>query len=93
MLQRPDSCNGQCVDTNSDTSNCGSCGNACASGQTMRVRLLPGRRRGGGGGGCSNGQTSCNGRCVDTNSDTSNCGSCGNACASRQMCLLGMCLP
>lgn len=33
----------------------------------------------------------CNGTCVDVNSDFQNCGSCGNACPSDQVCSHGSC--
>ncbi len=54
---------------------------------------------GGGGGGdagagsCDGGATvqACNGICIDTNEDESNCGACGNACAPGQQCSAGMC--
>ncbi|MFT4040580.1 MAG: hypothetical protein QM692_20540 [Thermomicrobiales bacterium] len=37
------------------------------------------------------GNTICNGACVDTNSDVSNCGSCFTFCASGQICAAGVC--
>ena len=37
------------------------------------------------------GLTSCSGTCVETQSDASNCGSCGHACASGQVCSRGNC--
>lgn len=43
-----------------------------------------------GGGGCPTGQTSCFGMCVNTQTDASNCGSCGNNC-SGGVCLTGSC--
>ena len=42
---------------------------------------------------CPSGQTSCNGTCVDTNSDSQNCGSCGNACTQGESCVNGSCSP
>jgi hypothetical protein len=42
---------------------------------------------------CPSGQTNCNGNCVDTSSDSQNCGSCGNACAQGESCVSGSCSP
>jgi len=42
---------------------------------------------------CPSGQTNCNGNCVDTSSDSQNCGSCGNACAQGKSCVSGSCSP
>jgi hypothetical protein len=60
-------------DTNNDSSHCGAGCAACATGTY-----------------CSQGQCvcgpapyeDCSGSCVNTNSDTHNCGGCGNACAT-----------
>jgi hypothetical protein len=35
--------------------------------------------------------TNCNGVCVDTSVDTKNCGACGKACSSGQICSKGVC--
>jgi hypothetical protein len=40
---------------------------------------------------CTSMQTACGAKCVDTSSDTNNCGSCGNACTSGQACIQGSC--
>lgn len=40
---------------------------------------------------CDGGKTLCGGRCVDTSSDSSNCGFCGNACSGAQTCQSGTC--
>jgi len=70
------SCDGlTCVNTNSNSKNCGRCGNDCTSQGKI----------------CNNGQCSsscsspnqiCSGSCVNTNADP-NCGSCGNNCAAQ----------
>src|SRR5262245_44992354 len=55
-----------------------------------------GQGRGGGGGGskgCPSGQTKCKGKCVNLQSDSQNCGSCGHGCASGQVCCSGTCTP
>lgn len=78
-------CNGTCVDTQTDNANCGSCGNACTSGETCQAGVCTG------GPGCGSGQTECNGVCTDTQTDPANCGSCANACAPGQSCTGGAC--
>ncbi|MFN8627076.1 MAG: hypothetical protein U0587_13980 [Candidatus Binatia bacterium] len=40
---------------------------------------------------CSGGETLCNGICVDTPADPSNCGACGNECAPGTTCQSGRC--
>lgn len=42
---------------------------------------------------CSSGLTDCNGACVDTNTDGSNCGSCGSQCGYLEACVAGTCQP
>jgi hypothetical protein len=41
---------------------------------------------------CSSGQTSCDGSCVDTQSNSQHCGTCGNACNASEPCSEGTCL-
>jgi hypothetical protein len=41
---------------------------------------------------CSSGQTSCDGSCIDTQSDSQHCGACGNACNEGEPCSEGTCL-
>ncbi|CAG8741812.1 9782_t:CDS:2 [Cetraspora pellucida] len=41
---------------------------------------------------CSDQQTCCNKDCTNTNSDSKNCGTCGNACALGQICQSGTCV-
>ena len=40
---------------------------------------------------CSSGQDLCGGKCVSLNTDSKNCGQCGNTCPSGQHCLQGSC--
>lgn len=40
---------------------------------------------------CTGGKTSCNGACVDTTSDPSNCGACGTKCGAEQACASSVC--
>jgi len=74
-------CNGQCVDTDSDPDNCGSCGNGC-----------PGSC---GGGECVDNcdgfPDSCDGACTNTENDPLNCGDCGEVCNSDEICSNGNC--
>lgn len=40
---------------------------------------------------CQAGSTACNGKCVDLQGDSKNCGKCGNACMDPQVCAQGSC--
>ena len=62
----------------------------------------PGKDSGGGtpgkdsGGGPTCNNTLCSGKCIDTKTDVSNCGSCGNACGGGSgswSCVAGACVP
>jgi len=72
---------GNCVDPSTDTRNCGSCGNSCATGQACTAGVCS----------CPVGQSLCAGSCINTSTDTRNCGSCGNSCATGQACTAGVC--
>ncbi len=41
---------------------------------------------------CSSGLTSCDGTCIDTQSDSQHCGACGNVCNAEEPCSEGTCL-
>jgi hypothetical protein len=88
------SCNGTCVDTESDPGNCGGCGTTCdpakvcSRGQCNDL--------------CTSAQTACplmgggaeggpGVLCVSTQTDNTNCGSCGKACPAEQTCVGGSC--
>jgi hypothetical protein len=77
-------CNGQCVNLLFDGQNCGSCGNACTSGEHCENSICVSE--------CPPGLESCSGYCLNTLRDSSNCGSCGNVCASGQGCESGYCV-
>ena len=67
-------CGAQCVDTSSDSNNCGSCGIPCGAGRTCQSGECH----------CPAGLLECNGSCVP--SDATNCGSCGTTCGGNQVC-------
>jgi len=79
-------CNDQCVDTQTDPSNCGSCGNVCPAGEQCVQGAC-----GCGGVSCGPPNTCCNNQCVNTQTDPNNCGSCGNACPPGNTCDAGAC--
>jgi hypothetical protein len=67
------SCSGTCRNLAIDVANCGTCGKACAAGQSCQNSACT----------CA---AMCNGACTDTTTDNANCGTCGNACPSGQVC-------
>jgi hypothetical protein len=75
-------CSCQCVNTNSDSANCGSCGKTCPSAQDCET------------GACScplAGQTLCGAQCTNTSFDPANCGTCGQQCGEGEGCCSGSC--
>lgn len=82
------SCGDACVDTATDSGNCGACGKACAEGESCvegACSLV-----------CGGGTTPCVGamgaECADTAIDPDNCGACGKACAEGELCDKGACV-
>ncbi|HTS38900.1 MAG TPA: DNRLRE domain-containing protein [Candidatus Solibacter sp.] len=86
------SCNGVCTSTNTDVNNCGACGKVCAANNSVPACV----------GGlcqisaCNTGFADCNtsaadGCEVNLQSDNNNCGACGHACVSGQVCQAGSC--
>lgn len=73
-------CGNACVDTQTNASNCGSCGSACGNSQICQggqcVAVC------GNGPGCTGGTTCCANACVDTQTSVANCGSCGADCGN-----------
>jgi hypothetical protein len=70
-----------CLDPTVADCNCGwACpyGTSCVNGQCVTT--------------CAAGTTLCGAACVDTSSDSTNCGTCGNACGSYQYCSGGTCI-
>jgi len=74
-------CGDTCVATQTDNSNCGSCGSACSGGNVCVAGACV----------CPVGQGVCNGICTAVASDPNNCGSCGLKCGPDQACNQGIC--
>jgi hypothetical protein len=70
-----DATNGCEVNTQTDPTNCGACGTACAAGQVCSGGACRAS--------CAAGQTECSGACTSTQTDPSNCSACGNRCPVR----------
>lgn len=77
-------CSQTCVDLNTDSHNCGACGNACSAGQTCTNATCETIK-------CPSGLTLCSGSCVNLKTDSRDCGACGNACGAGQACNKGTC--
>src|SRR6185436_1684359 len=71
-----DTCDGFCVDTTSDVSNCGTCGNVCP----IAAECVEGTCQ------CASDELVCDGACDQVASDSYNCGACGNVCPSGSIC-------
>lgn len=79
----------RCIDTMTDTMNCGTIGNACAPGETCSGGVCGCA----GAGPCPTGQGCCGGACVDVTSDAMNCGACGTVCGDNAPnCQAGVCV-
>jgi hypothetical protein len=73
-------CSGKCVNTRSDSANCGACGHACTRGRICNHGVC----------GCPPGLTLCGNDCVDLSGNQDNCGACGVACPNG-ICCAGTC--
>jgi len=91
-------CSNGCKDTQTDSSNCGSCGNKCTttnpdccSGSCTNWQT-DNQNCGSCGNKCSSTHPNCcSGICTNSLSDSSNCGACNNACPSNSTCVQGKC--
>jgi hypothetical protein len=75
-------CSGQCVDTTTDSANCGACGVICDYGHTCARGQCE----------CVPGLYDCGGYCADFTTDPTNCGDCGIACGPNEYCSAGDCI-
>ncbi|HVW28012.1 MAG TPA: MXAN_6577-like cysteine-rich protein [Polyangiaceae bacterium] len=85
-------CSGRCVDLTSDRNNCGQCANYCPypynATSTCVASVCSST--------CTTGYADCNesssdGCEVALNTDRNNCGACGKACATNELCSQGVC--
>ncbi len=76
-------CGDQCVNLQSDSSNCATCGHACPGplGCSAGACVLQ----------CPIPEAACGGLCTSTQTDSLNCGACGAACPAGQVCSMGRC--
>jgi hypothetical protein len=80
--QTETSCAGTCTDLQTDTGNCGACGQSCAPAQSCVAGLCA----------CPPGGTLCANACTSLSTDDHNCGSCGHTCGSGQSCVDAGCV-
>jgi hypothetical protein len=100
-------CGGRCADLTSSPADCGACGVPCADGMAcedsacVTASCTPACRdeevcsdgvcRCGAGAGCPEGRGCCAGACINTATDSMNCGRCGMRCAATETCIGGTC--
>jgi len=80
-------CGNSCVNTNTDSNNCGGCGIACVAPSTCA-----GGSCNCAGNTCFPWQSCCALTCTDPYWDNNNCGGCGIACGNGKVCDFGSCL-
>jgi Stigma-specific protein, Stig1 len=85
-------CGAVCVNLQSDSQNCGTCGTVCPA----VANGMPVCTRGSCGFACSSGWANCDGNkangCeANLNTDPRNCGTCGTVCSSGATCVSGRC--
>ena len=76
-------CGDTCVDTQSNSQNCGACGKACDSSLVCSHGTCATV--------CAAGTIHCGNDCIDQGSDVNNCGGCGKACPPGNVCSKGSC--
>ncbi len=75
-------CGVACVNEQTDSNNCGSCGTQCLVGSSCQSGSCS----------CPGGQTKCNGICVSEPTDPGNCGACATRCGGdAPFCYQGAC--
>lgn len=80
-------CGASCKNLDTDPTNCGSCGNQCAQGETCKQGVCecsPGVQ-------CGANEACCSGSCYNTQTDDNNCGGCGITCQNGNTCNNGTC--
>lgn len=76
-------CGNACTNLQSDSNNCGMCGNACPTGQVCSQRACAAS--------CAAGEERCATGCANVLTDSTHCGFCGNICNGGQVCSGGTC--
>ncbi len=92
-LCTPDGGAAYCADRQTDSDNCGTCGNKCSASTTC----VGGGCVSSSAAGCGASQTLCTPHtgaayCADEKTDNANCGGCGAACPTGQACADGACV-
>jgi hypothetical protein len=78
-------CDGTCVATSVDPSNCGECGVECTGAEACSAGACSAT--------CLTGDRICDNRCVDDKSDSQHCGGCDDPCEPGTGCVDGSCVP
>jgi hypothetical protein len=76
-------CGDKCVDLQSDSKNCGTCGKICEGGTSCSAGACVPT--------CNNTQKVCGTSCVDIQNDPNNCGDCAHRCDPGNLCVTGIC--
>jgi len=76
-------CGDTCVDTQSNSQNCGACGKACDSSLVCSHGTCTTV--------CATGTIHCGNDCIDQGSDVNNCGGCNKKCPPGNVCSQGSC--